>query len=150
MIHPQWIPGKPTHHVFPWHRIFAEASPPTDDIIVTPPMPKAASGGDRIVTQMERTYVKGEKSSSETTKLLSEVKAEIWGYFQGERKVEVEPPDRGIVRRCVEAMHEHSIEELRVVLRDRFRRGFRPGTARGPRDYTWFPAVIEAAFGPRE
>jgi len=91
-----------------------------------------------------------DRSSSATTELADEVTAEIWGYFQGERRHQVDPPDRGIVRRCVEALHGHSIQELRVFLRDRFRQGFRPGTARGPREYTWFPPVIDNAFRPHK
>jgi len=149
-IHPQWVPGKPTHHVFPWHRVFAEASPAGGDRIDIPPMPKPAPGGDRIVTHMYRNHVQDSRSSSPTTKLQNELRAEIWAYFQAERTTQVKPPDKQIIQRCLEAMHGHSIDELRLVLRDRFRRGFRPGTARGPRDYTWFPAVIANAFRPRE
>jgi len=149
-IHPQWVPGKPTHHVFPWHPIFAEASPTGDDKTGIPPMPKPAQGGDRIVTQMKRTYIRGEKSSSATTQLHEDVRSLVWSYFQGDRKYDVPPPDRDIVRRCVVALHGHSSEELRLFLNAKIRQGFGAGRGKGPRDYTWFPTVIDNAFRPRQ
>jgi len=149
-IHPRWVPGKPTHHVFLWHPIFASASPPGGDKTDIPPMPKAAPGGDRIGTQRKGIYVEEEKPSSSAAKLHEEVKAHIWGYMQSERRERVDPPDRGIMRRCVEALHGHSVDELERLLRRLYRGGARPGTAKGPRSYAWFPAVMESAFGPRE
>jgi len=144
------VPGKVSHHVFPWHPKFAEASPVGGDRTVPTLGTKPAPGGDRAVTQMERTYVREEKSSSATTKLHSEVRAEIWGYFQGERRIQVDPPDNDIVRQCVQALRGHTIEELRAVLRGLFRTGHRPGQSGGPRSYAWFPRVIQNTFGPRE
>jgi hypothetical protein len=82
--------------------------------------------------------------------LVKGLRAEIWAYFQGEGRQRVNPPDRQIVRQCVEALHGHSLEELRALLRDRWRRDYRPLTAKGPRDYTWFVRVIDNACRPRE
>jgi hypothetical protein len=149
-IRPEWRAGRPTHFSFLAHPIFEQAVKPTWDIHVPPPGTSLSPTGDTGVPQGRGSIYRTEGSSSMTTKLAGEVKAEIWGYFQGERSHQVDPPDRSIVRQCVEALHGHSIEELRVLLRDRFRRGFRPGTARGPREYTWFPPVIDNAFRPRK
>jgi hypothetical protein len=149
-IHPQYVAGKPTHHVFPWHPILAAAISTGGDNSVIPPVPKLAQGDDRIVTQMYRNDVEERRRRSATTISHEDVKAHIWGYMQGERKSPVAAPDRGIVRRCVEALHGHSVEDLARLLRSLFRQGFRPGTAQGPRSYAWFPTVIEQAFGPHE
>jgi hypothetical protein len=167
---PNWVAGKPTHHVFPWHPVFAAVALAGGDTYDTPPMPQVSSGGDMGVTQMYRNYVgdvnqqvsssvaggqgkaagsrKPSSSRPTTTDLHQALKAEIWGYFQGEGHKPVSPPDNEIVTRCVRALHGHSLDELRAFLKDRFRKGYQPGRASGPRDYTWFPKVINNHFRP--
>lgn len=68
--------------------------------------------------------------------------------MQGERREPVAEPDKQIVQKCVAALKGHSVRELRMLLRSRFRNGRRPGTEGGPRSYAWFVRVIENAFGP--
>jgi hypothetical protein len=170
-IRPNWVPGKPTHHVFLWHPVYAKIALLGSDTHDTPPMTPVSSGGDMGVTQMYRTYVEdasqhvsssvegqqGRPAGSRirpqpkptTTELHQALRAEIWAYMQGERKTPVSPPDNNIVNRCFKALHGHSLDELRAFLKDRFRKGYQPGRASGPKDYTWFPTVIENAFKPR-
>lgn len=171
-IRPEWRAGRPTHYTFLAHPIFERAAKPTPDMSVTPPLTRVSPTPDMGVTQGKGSKYRTEdrrperspravigppskprppgKPTTTTPDLVKGVRAEIWGYFQGEGRERVNPPDRDIVRQCVEALHGHSLEELRMLLRDRFRRGYRPGTAHGPRDYTWFPRVLDNAFRPRE
>jgi hypothetical protein len=83
-----------------------------------------------------------------TNQTFKQVRGEIWGYFQGDRSREVPPPDRDIVQRCVKALRGHSIEDLRALLKERFRAGYKPERASGPRGYGWFIRLIDNAFGP--
>jgi len=143
------VAGKVSHHTFPWHALYALASPGGGDTIVPTGGTKAAPGGDTAVPQMYRTYTEGGGSSMTAAALEEGVRQHIWGYFQGERRAQVPPPDRDIVRRCVAALHGHSVEELERLLRRLWREGAQPGRASGPRGYAWFPRVLENAFGPR-
>jgi hypothetical protein len=108
---------------------------------------QSSSSGTGTATR--RPEAASHNRQTTTTELIKQLKAQLWGYYQGERKVPVPPPEAAIVKRCVEALGNHTIEDLEALLRDRFRRGYRPGTDRGPRDYTWFVRVIENAFQPQ-
>jgi len=149
-IRPEWRAGRPTHYSFLAHPIFERTVKVTPDIFVTPPLTSLSPTPDMGVTQGKGSRYRTERSSSATTILAEKVKAEIWGYFQGERADQVDPPDWGIVQKCVEAMRGHSMSEVRSLLRERHRSGFRAGTAGGPRSYAWFVRVFQNAFGPRQ
>jgi len=162
--------GKVSHHVFLWHPALAAAAAHTPDTHVSTPLTPMSGTPDTHVTQcigsMDKDLSRRQAQSlpgvlpprpapqtqaeqpTTTSKISKGVRNHIWGYFQGQRPIPVDPPDRAIVQQCVAALHEHSIEELETLLRDRFRRGYRPGTSQGPQNYTWFVAVIQNAFSP--
>lgn len=94
-----------------------------------------------------RTKPGGEGQSNS---VRHQVRAHIWGYMQAQRKQRVTPPDAQIVERCVRALSGHTIEELEVFLRERFRAGCLPGEPTGPRSYAWFPKLIENHFHPSQ
>ncbi len=170
-IRPNWVPGKPTHHVFLWHSVFARIALLGSDMHDTPPVPRVSSGGDTHDTQMYRTYVedlnqhvsssiegqqerpagsrKPPQSKPTTTDLHQTVKAEIWAYMGGERVGRVPPPDSDIVARCVSALGNHTLAELQQLLLKCFRSGYRFRRPGGPKSYAWFPTVIANYFAPR-
>lgn len=162
--------GRVSHHVFPWHPALAAATTSTHDThVVTPTTPMSPPHDTHVVPcigSMDKDLRRRQAHSllgvmpprpapqtqleepTTTSKISKEVRAHIWGYFQGQRPIPVDPPDRVIVQQCVAALQEHSIQDLELLLRDRFRRGYRPGTSQGPQNYTWFVAVIQNAFSP--
>lgn len=150
LIRPEWRAGRPTHYSFLPHPIFERAGKLPPDSGVTPPPTRVSPTPDTSVTQGIGSRYRTERSSSPTTSLRQQVTAEIWGYMQGEHPRQVDAPDRQIVDKCMAALHGHGIQDLRTVLRQRFRSGHGPGMAGGPRSYAWFVRVIENAFGRHE
>lgn len=142
------VPGKPAHRVFPWHVDFTAAFTLSGDTdgptLGTPMAPSGDTGVPRCIGS-NREEVTSSKPSMTTA---TEVRRHVWGYFQGQGKDQVPPPDQQIVERCVRALHGHSVEELEQFLRAQFRQGRERGKPSGPRGYAWFPAVIEQHFRP--
>lgn len=162
------VSGKATHHLFLWHPVYAavvvESGVPKDPTVGSLRTPGGVprdthmywNYGMDVVQQSSSDAVpftptpkrsgKAPAPETTTTKTFLEVRMELWGYFQGERRQPVLPPDPDIVDSCLRAMRGHSVDELRALLRDRFRRGYRPGTPEGPDDYPWFVKVIRNHF----
>ncbi len=168
-IHPQAAPGKATRYTFLWHPTFAATISTPLPPVSPPPLPPMSPSPPTSVplcigikkgksTQQRSSSVdtanrhpnsrrRPGEGPTTTTQTLRQVKAEIWGYLQGDQVERVPPPDRDIVERCAEALHGHSVEELHTILHERFRAGYKPRHAGGPRNYAWFVRVIQNAFG---
>jgi hypothetical protein len=162
------VPGKPSHHVFLWHPLFAAAVLARGDNSVTLPLTPMSQGYDTGVTQMYRTQgveltssrgpadyrqAKGSvpqprssQTDPTTTPIFEAVKAEIWGYMTGESKTSARPPDDAIVLKCVAELHGHKTEELHLFLQQRFLDGYTPGSKSGPREYSWFVQCLHNRF----
>lgn len=169
-IHPKTTPGKVTRYTFLWHPTFAAAistplpavsPPPLPPVSLSPPTSVPLCIGikkGRVISQSSSSVERGKlhpnarqtpgEDPTTTNQTFKQVREEIWGYFQGDRPREVPPPDRDIVQRCVKALRGHSINDLRALLRERFRAGYKPGGADGPRSYAWFVRLIDNAFSP--
>jgi hypothetical protein len=61
------------------------------------------------------------------------------------RRVMGEEPPAAIVQKCLEAADGVPREDIWNLLRHRSLHGFKPGTAKGPKKWAWFVAVIDRA-----
>lgn len=58
------------------------------------------------------------------------------------------PPDKAIIRKCLEAIGDADIDEVYGFLRERFDGGQQsPRHPSGPKSYGWFPKVLAERFG---
>jgi hypothetical protein len=82
-----------------------------------------------------------------TANRIDRMRAELMGYMTIDAKAPPAPPDDGIVLQCLTAVGDTDLGTVHAFLHEaRNVKDQAPHRPRGPRAYTWFPAVLRNHF----